>query len=54
MSDHTVWYACAEAARFSEAKNQKLAGRYALLRQYIESRLPIWGLGHLTEAGDGV
>ncbi len=46
-------FACTEAARFKKADSHELAGRYALLRRYIESRLPIWGLGHLTEADDG-
>ncbi|MGO9314051.1 MAG: hypothetical protein ACLQBD_14560 [Syntrophobacteraceae bacterium] len=29
-------------AEFKEAKNTKLAFRYALLRNYFEDRLPIW------------
>lgn len=33
-----------EASRFREAGNSKLAVRYHLLQQYIESRLPIWGI----------
>ena len=27
-----------------KSKNYKLAGRFGLLRQYVESRLPLWGL----------
>ncbi len=33
-----------EALRFRNAGNSKLAVRYYLLQQYIESRLPIWGI----------
>jgi len=33
-----------EADRFRKDKNAKLALRYHLLQQYIESRLPLWGL----------
>ena len=33
-----------EAARFRAARNRRLALRYHLLQQYIESRLPVWGL----------
>jgi hypothetical protein len=33
-----------EAIRFREESNTKLALRYYLLQQYIESRLPIWGI----------
>ena len=34
-----------EASRFRESGDAKLALRYALLQQYIESRLSIWELG---------
>lgn len=34
----------AEAKRFRTIKNTKLAERYDLLQQYMESRLPIWGI----------
>ena len=45
-------FVCAEAVRFAEAKDAKHAERYAALRGYVESRLPIWGLEHLVgEAG---
>lgn len=33
-----------EANRFRKDGNSKLAVRYHLLKQYIESRLPIWGI----------
>lgn len=33
-----------EASRFHADGNPKLADRYRLLQQYIESRLPIWGI----------
>jgi hypothetical protein len=53
-------FACVEGSRFKEKAIEdgkpeclRNAGRYALLRQYIESRLPIWGLGTLLEASDG-
>jgi len=35
-----------EADRFRKDENAKLALRYHLLEQYIESRLPLWGLKH--------
>ncbi len=37
-------FVCAEAKRFRESKDSKLAERYDLVQQYIESRLPIWGI----------
>ena len=32
-------------------RNTQLSGRYAILRQYFESRLPLWGIGdpHMTK-----
>ncbi|HUT57020.1 MAG TPA: hypothetical protein VNA25_03985, partial [Phycisphaerae bacterium] len=37
-------FAVKEERRFTDEKNLKLACRYRLLRQYIELRLPIWGI----------
>lgn len=39
----------AEALRFRQAGNEKLAPRYALLQKYMDARLPFWGLQHLAE-----
>jgi hypothetical protein len=33
-----------EVIRFQGSGNSTLAGRYAILQQYLDSRLPIWGL----------
>jgi len=33
--------------------DKKLAVRYSRLEKYMQARLPLWGLAHLLEAGDG-
>ncbi|MFI4898476.1 MAG: hypothetical protein ACIARR_11695 [Phycisphaerales bacterium JB059] len=35
-------FVCSEHRRFTELGNQKLANRYGLMRQYFESRSPLW------------
>ena len=37
-------FACEESARFQAEGNEKLALRYALLKDYYLSRLPLWGI----------
>jgi hypothetical protein len=37
-------FVLAEQERASESGDAKLAERYASLRRYFESRLPLWGL----------
>lgn len=38
-----------EYVKHKEARNSKLAFRYTLLRNYVESRLPDWGIGLQSE-----
>jgi hypothetical protein len=38
-----------ESNRHKEEKNTKLGFRYSLLRNYFESRLPIWGISLQSE-----
>jgi hypothetical protein len=33
-----------QVEQFSQSGNAKLAGRYCVLKKYIESRLPLWGI----------
>jgi len=40
--DEALAFAEKEHSRFMEMGNQKLAGRYAALRRYIEARAPAW------------
>jgi hypothetical protein len=42
--EHAYTFVRCEAERFREVGDSKLALRYYLLQQYIESRLPIWGI----------
>lgn len=42
-------FACDEEERFKSQDNQKLYKRYSLLRSYMDSRLSLWGLGHLLQ-----
>jgi hypothetical protein len=37
----------AQVLRFAEPRNDKLLPRYQILLEYMESRLPIWGLENL-------
>jgi hypothetical protein len=37
-------FVCSEHNKYSELGNQKLVDRYAALRNYVTSRLPIWGV----------
>ncbi len=41
-----------EALRFQHSGDKKHAPRYAMLQEYMKSRLPIWGLSHLLEGGN--
>jgi hypothetical protein len=38
-----------ESVKHKEARNSKLGFRYTLLRNYVESRLPDWGVGLQSE-----
>jgi hypothetical protein len=38
-----------ESVKYKESRNSKLGFRYTLLRNYIESRLPDWGIGLQSE-----
>jgi hypothetical protein len=38
-----------ESVKHKEARNSKLGFRYTLLRNYVESRLPDWGIGLQSE-----
>ncbi len=37
-------FVCSELARFRSSGDAKLAPRYGQLQQYMESRLPVWGV----------
>jgi len=46
-------FVVAEHAHWTAAGNAKLSGRYALLRRYFESQLPLWGLSpYVTKRPD--
>ena len=40
-------FVSSEHTRFLRANDEKLHQRYSLVRQYMDTRLPIWGLQHL-------
>jgi hypothetical protein len=44
-------FVTSEQARFLCANNEILHKRYSLVRQYMDTRLPIWGLQHLATTG---
>ncbi len=42
-------FVLSESDRFKQIGDEKLAPRYESLRRYMETRLSIWGLGHLGD-----
>jgi hypothetical protein len=47
---HTAYnFIIQESVKYKEARNSKLGFRYTLLRNYVESRLPVWGIGLQSE-----
>jgi hypothetical protein len=47
---HTAYnFIIQESVKHKEARNSKLGFRYTLLRNYVESRLPDWGVGLQSE-----
>ena len=47
MVEKAYQWVIQEHEKYIKSKNYKLAGRYGLLRQYMESRLTLWGINRV-------